>query len=239
MFFLLHLIFYSLTKHKRSHFYCGLIQKRDICIVLNSRHFYCGVTDQKLGGCDNVVEFGHMFPADIEPDTASALIKHVTDALTAIGYSNGVAHVEVRLTPQGWRLIEINPRIGGNYISKLVESVTGISPLTQMIQIALGEAPAIPGKNHDLKRPQSAAVAYVLPSQPGFLSGHDGRQEMECLPGILQYHLGPAGKVVSPPDDNDCYLGYVICVDSEGLGAGRMASKALSFLKPQIDETSL
>ena len=205
------------------------------CCSFGGKVHVLGITDKKLGGRDGVVESGHMFPADISRQDAVGIEKHVTDALEAVGYVNGVAHVEVRLTPRGPRIVEINPRIGGNYISDLVERVTGVSPLTQMVQVALGESPDLPGSIPPAKRPESAAVAFVLPSGPGILAGYDGRNQTERSPGVVDCVLAPVGKKASAPEDNDCYLGHVICVDPNGLRAGEMADTALSHLKPRID----
>jgi argininosuccinate lyase len=190
-----------------------------------------GITDKKLGGRDEVVETGHMFPADISENDARRLEQHVTEALKAIDYTDGVAHVEVRLTPQGPRIIEINPRIGGNYISELVERVKGVNPLTQMVQIALGEEPDCLDKNTGVK---SAAVAFIIPKSTGTLTGFQGEVEMASSPGVVRYSLSPVGASVINPNDNDCYLGYILTEDHEGLRAGEMASQALDRLIPAI-----
>jgi argininosuccinate lyase len=201
------------------------------CCACKGRVQILGITDKKLGGRDGVVETGHMFPADISKDDARRLEEHVTEALKAIEYNNGVAHVEVRLTPQGPRIIEINPRIGGNYISELVERVKGVNPLEQMVQIALGEEPDCRDKNTGVK---SAAVAFIVPRSAGTLTGFQGEAEMASSPGVVRYSLSPVGTKVIDPNDNDCYLGYVLTEDHEGLKAGKMASRAIEILVPSV-----
>jgi argininosuccinate lyase len=201
------------------------------CCAYKGKVRILGITDKKLGGRDGVVETGHMFPADILEDDARRLEDHVTKALKAIEYTDGVAHVEARLTPQGPRIIEINPRIGGNYISELVERVRGVNPLTQMVQIALGEEPDCQDKNTGIK---SAAVAFVVPTSTGTLTGFQGEAELASSPGVVRYSLSPAGTKVIDPNDNDCYLGYVLTEDREGSRAGKMASKAVELLIPSI-----
>lgn len=190
-----------------------------------------GITDKKLGGRDGVVETGHMFPADIPSDDAQALASLAKDALKAIGYTDGVAHIEARLTPKGPRIIEINPRIGGNYISELVERVKGVSPLTQMVQLALGEEPDRESESGDVR---SAAVAFVIPKAEGALVGYEGEAEMAASPGVVRYSLSPVGTSASSPNDNDCYLGYVLTEDRRGKNAGWMASVARKHLCPII-----
>jgi argininosuccinate lyase len=172
-----------------------------------------------------------MFPADISESEAQSIRHHVTEALEAIDYTDGSAHVEVRLTPQGPRIIEINPRIGGNYISELVERVKGVNPLTQMVQIALGEEPDSADKNTGVK---SAAVAFLVPKSAGKLIGFRNESGMAKSPGVVRHSLSEIGTLVADPNDNDCYLGYVITEDREGLKAGNMASGALELLTPLV-----
>jgi argininosuccinate lyase len=202
----------------------------ECCAYKGSIHVL-GITDKKLGGRDGVVETGHMFPADIPESDARSLEHCVTEALKAIDYTDGVAHAETRLTPRGPRIVEINPRVGGNYISELVERVKGVSPLTQMVQIALGEEPDCLDKNTGVK---SAAVEFIIPKDIGTLIGFQGESEMAKSPGVARYSLSPAGTDVGSPDDNDCYLGYVLTEDREGLNAGKLASGALKLLTPSV-----
>lgn len=201
------------------------------CCAYKGHIHILGITDKKLSGRDNVVEAGHMFPADVPVESEQALRQHVTEALKAIGYSYGVAHVEARLTPAGPRIIEINPRIGGNYISELIERVTGVSPLSQMIQVALGEKPEFDGAG---TRAQSAAVAFCIPEKSGTLVSFSGQAQMSSSPGVVRHSLISAGSTVSDPQDNDCYLGYVVTEDYQGKNAGAMAASALEYLKPMM-----
>lgn len=202
------------------------------CAVRNGRVHVLGMTDKQLGGRCTVVEAGHMFPARIPEETERCAADFVEAALLGIGYDNGVAHVEFRVTPKGPRIIEINPRIGGNYISELVERVTGVSPLTQMVQLAIGEAPDLAAEGTE--RPRSAAVAFVLPERAGILSGWDGEEDMASSPGVVRSFLAPAGTAATNPDDNDCYLGYVIAQDMHARNAGDLASRAVRALRPRI-----
>jgi biotin carboxylase len=203
------------------------------CCAYKGNIHVLGITDKNLGGRDGVVETGHMFPADISESDARNLVRFMAEALRAIDYTDGVAHAEVRLTPHGPRVIEINPRIGGNYISELVERVKGVNPLTQMIQIALGEEPDCLDKNTGVK---SAAVRFIIPKSPGTLLGFHGESETAKSPGVVRYSLSPAGTKVKTPDDNDCYLGYVLTEDREGLRAGKLASEAVNLLTPRISD---
>lgn len=201
------------------------------CCARRGDVFLSGITDKRLGGEGGFVERGHMFPADLPAESARAIGVHAAEALSAMGYVEGTAHVEIRMTPSGPRVIEMNPRIGGNYISELVERVTGLSPLTQMVEVALGEEPR---EAVEAERPKSAAVAFLLPSSEGTLVGFRGEAEAKASPGVVRCSLAAPGTEALRPDDNDCYLGHVLAEDREGPGAGRMAEEALSRLTALI-----
>lgn len=107
------------------------------------KHFVVQLTDKQSSGAPHFVELGHHQPARLTPDTEQRIRTLVPELLTAVGYTTGAAHIELKITPEGEvALIEINPRGGGDHISsRLVELSTGYDYLQGMIQAALGELP--------------------------------------------------------------------------------------------------
>ena len=70
-------------------------------------------------------------------------------AIRALGIERGVTHVEVKLTPDGPRLIEVNGRMGG-YVGALLRRATGFDLLCAALLSALSlpvpiPEPAFPG----------------------------------------------------------------------------------------------
>ena len=64
--------------------------------------------------------------------------------MNSIGINHGPAHVEIMLTDQGPKMIELGARMGGDCITThLVPLSTGIDMVKATIQIALGECPSI------------------------------------------------------------------------------------------------
>jgi hypothetical protein len=59
-------------------------------------------------------------------------------AIAAVGATTGCFHTEVKLTPAGPRIIEINGRVGGS-IPELMALATGQSLLEIACRVALGE----------------------------------------------------------------------------------------------------
>ena len=108
-------------------------------ISFNGQHYIIQITDKDSSGPPHFVELGHHQPSSI-PDKNKKIIYHlIPKILTAIGYINGAAHIEVKLSDKGLYLIEVNPRGGGDLISnKLVELSTGYDYILAMIQVATG-----------------------------------------------------------------------------------------------------
>lgn len=68
-----------------------------------------GVTDKSVGGAPAFIETGHMFPAELAAADAGAAAETAVRALKALGLDGVVAHTEIKLTPGGPRVVEVNP----------------------------------------------------------------------------------------------------------------------------------
>ena len=186
-----------------------------------------GVTDKSVSCSPCFVETGHMFPAALDQRRVEECAVFVQNLLSAVGYRHGFAHTEVKLTPQGPRLIEVNPRWGGNYIADLIQRVTGFNVLQAAVHLATGERPEYTN-NHD-SAIKSAAVSFLLPPREGTIQAVHGLDQLESSPGVERFEFKPlVGHKVKPLQDNEGYLGYVIAADEEGLNARNLAEMALS-----------
>ncbi|MGW3228658.1 ATP-binding protein [Kitasatospora sp. NPDC001095] len=99
------------------------------------------VTRKRLGPAPYFEETGHSVEAG---DPLLALVgPTAVQALDAVGFANGISHVEMRLTDGGNtpRLIEVNGRLAGDLIPHLVREATGIDLPLAAADIALGLQP--------------------------------------------------------------------------------------------------
>jgi biotin carboxylase len=192
-----------------------------------------GITDKSLTAPPAYVESGHQFPADLDDDTAAAAAGLVRAALVAIGWTHGVAHTEVMLTADGPRIVEINPRQGGNHIFELVQLVTGRSTLDALADLALGTAPvaATPGADG---LAASAAVQFVMAPRDGRLVGLRGVDALGGDPAVVRWSLPALPLDARRPRDNEVYLGHVVAVDGTGRGARAHAERAVAGLRLEL-----
>lgn len=185
-----------------------------------------GITDKSVTGFPFFIENGHMFPADLDSALADATIELVIRALQVVGYDHGISHTEVKLTADGPRIVEINPRPAGNYIVELVQRVTGIDLLGALIDLAIGQRPNLTPSETGIT---SAAIQFIVPPCDGYISNVSGTDQLNNDPNIVRWELEPVVNThVSAPIDNACYLGHVVTVDRSGREARRRAEQALS-----------
>lgn len=196
-----------------------------------------GVTDKSVTGTPYFIENGHMFPAQLDAGTRAEVTQFVRDALKAAGFDHGIAHTEVKITAEGPRIVEINPRTAGNYIVELIERVTGVNLLHAFVDLALNVKPSVTAKDCGIA---SAAVMFLVPPRSGTITQIQGIESLEADKHIVRYKLeNCAGKYIAPPIDNACYLGHVIAQDAKDLNARVYAEEALNRIILSFDDKGL
>ncbi|MFI9079664.1 ATP-grasp domain-containing protein [Streptomyces sioyaensis] len=190
-----------------------------------------GVTDKSVGGAPAFVETGHMFPAEIPADDAAAAGETARRAIAALGLDGVVAHTEIKLTPDGPRLVEVNPRPAGNRITELVRHVTGIDLAAAAVDVALGQRPDLRTRDTGLR---SAAIGFLVPRTAGVLAGIDGGDLVRQEQDVLDVHLAEPGQAVKEAGSNNAYLGHVMAGDADGPAARRRVEALLSGLRPRV-----
>jgi biotin carboxylase len=194
-----------------------------------------GVTDKSVVGEDCFVETGHMFPAALPEELVAELAALACAAVAAVGLTDCVSHLEVKLTSAGPRIVELNPRPGGNRISELIRRVSGIDLVLIHAQLAAGESPDLDPKETGL---QSAAVQMVLPPGAGTITEV---RATACLdrPEVVEIVLPQTGARAQAPHDNNCYVGRVMVVDATGDGARDLAEQLVDGLEVVVEADPL
>ncbi|MET9363825.1 ATP-grasp domain-containing protein [Streptomyces sp. NPDC006632] len=82
-------------------------------------------------------ETGHILPAPLAPPLAADVIGLEQRAIRALGVWHGVTHTEVKLTPDGPRIIEVNGRLGG-HVAEIVQRGLGYDLVAAALCGALG-----------------------------------------------------------------------------------------------------
>jgi hypothetical protein len=83
-------------------------------------------------------ETGFFIPAELPQAQLDAVLELATAALRALEVSNGDCHTEIKLTPDGPRVIEVNGRLGGG-IPEMLSQASGVPLFELSMRAALGE----------------------------------------------------------------------------------------------------
>jgi hypothetical protein len=81
---------------------------------------------------------GCFLPSHVDAATGQALFEAAEAAIRALGITDGFANVDVKLTPDGPRVVEVNGRLGGN-VDVLMELAGAPSILPLVFKLALGQ----------------------------------------------------------------------------------------------------
>ena len=109
-------------------------------ISFHGKHTVIQVTDKDSSSFPHFVELGHHQPANISDDLRHKIEIVIPRLLSAMGYTDGASHVEVKYKGNDIYLIEANLRGGGDDISnRLVSMSSGVDYLKCMIDVALNQ----------------------------------------------------------------------------------------------------
>jgi len=128
-------------------------------------------------------ETGNFQPSNISPEDRRLVTQAAEQAIAALGADIGVFHTEVKLTPAGCRILEVNGRLGGGGIARIASAVTGRSLYNAAGRIALGEEVDVSGSEFS-----GVGFYYVLQPPIGArtLLALDGLDAVRHFPGVLE-----------------------------------------------------
>lgn len=186
-----------------------------------------GITQKYLGSPPFFVEVGHDYPATLPADIVDAMREAALRALDALGLGWGPAHIELRLTEEGVRIIEINPRLAGGFIPELVRLSSGINLITETIRASVGRAPELQRSRHAY-----ALIRFFLPAQEGILEHVEGLEEAAAMPCVLdvQSYRPPGGEVRLRGDFRD-RIGHIIASDDSPALAREAVESSLKKIR--------
>lgn len=183
------------------------------------------VTDKLTTGAPHFVEMGHSQPSRLGEEKVVAIRDLAVRAVKSIGIHHGPAHVEIMMTEDGPKMIELGARMGGDCIAThLVPLSTGIDMVKASIQAALGEKPDLkPG----VKR--GSAIRY-LKEQHGTIQSVSGVEEARKMKGVREVFITKKiGDQVGEIGSSNDRIGAVIA-------QGMSAEEAIQFCRKAIEE---
>ncbi|APH05122.1 ATP-grasp domain-containing protein [Bacillus weihaiensis] len=197
-----------------------IIYERKISII--------AVIEQEFMNKNHFIITGYRFPAQLSNKLTEQLAIILSEIINKIGLVNGSCHFELRLSHGEWKLIEINPRISGGAMNKMIHYATGINLVKEILKVSLGERPTLEKtKNHFIY------THYLTVERRGQLLKIVGKDKASQHSGVREVLLKPRkGSILTPPKSMGDRYGYVIASGHSSEEAKKnaiQASKEIRF----------
>jgi len=185
------------------------------------------VTDKLTTGSPHFVETGHTQPSGLSARDLGLVTMLAAQAVRAIGVSNGAAHVEIMVTREGPKIIELGARLGGDYItSHLVPLSTGVDMVGACIRLALGETSVV----RQTMRKGSAIRYFSAPL--GKLRCVGGLDRARAIPGVVEVAFSrQVGEYVGDIANSSDRVGHVIAQAQTSGAAVEACRRAIDLIR--------
>ncbi|HZG36271.1 MAG TPA: hypothetical protein VEY87_10530 [Gaiellaceae bacterium] len=177
------------------------------------------------------VALAHAWPsARVAESRAAAAAAEA--AAVAVGVRNGPTYTQLRLGPDGPRVIELAARLGGGHDAELVELATGV-PLNDLaLDFALTGTARVETPR-GFRAPGGACVVFLVPPE-GTLRAVEGLEEARAVEGVadVRVYRSP-GHVFGPFRAGSDRAGAVLATGTsrdEALERARRAAAAIRFV---------
>lgn len=164
-------------------------------LVHNGKIEIVGVIEQEISNEHVFIVVGYNFPARLNQENYASLINNVEEIIQQLHLTNGSCHLEMRLVQGAWKLIEINPRMSGGAMNRIIEEGTGINLVKEILKMNVGEHPFL------LKtRNQHVYARYVTIRTNGRLLEVTGVEQAWAHKGVKYVFVKPVeGKIITVP----------------------------------------
>ena len=197
-------------------------------LIVDGRPYVLQITDKITSGEPNFFEVGHSQPSNLPADVKLQVSELASKAVLAVGLDNTPAHVEVMVTENGPKMVELGARLGGDCITTYLAdtSVAGVNMAQAAIELALGGKPDV---SHYHDSGVCVGIRFI-PAREGTLKEIRGLDEAEKMSDVVKINItGKIGVHYSKATDNTARLGHVIC-------RGKTTAEALEQCARVIDK---
>lgn len=196
------------------------------------KHVVVACTDKLTTEEEGFLELGHSMPAQLGPATRAEVVALTGKLLDVVKYTDGPSHTEMKLTPQGPRIIEGHDRMGGDHINELVRLAYGVDMVSTVFAWACGliepfEPPAALG---------GSAIRFFIPPA-GTLRSVRGLDELRAQPDVveLDWTVPVGGTIPRTRDNNNGRPGYVLVQGPDAPSAAAAAARYAQSVEVVVD----
>ena len=187
------------------------------------------ITDKKVTEIPFFVETGHTEPSRLSAEMQEDIKRVAVGAIQALHLHNGPTHTEIKVTPDGARLVEIAARLGGDFItSRLVPLSTGIDMIDCCISQTIGEPV------HWQRTQNCGSAIRFIQAGAGRITDISGTEEAGNMPGVTEVCLyKKTGDMAAPLESSGDRLGHVIATGADADEAEKNCEAALDRIRIQ------
>lgn len=165
----------------------GEMYSVDAYVTSRGKIYFCPFVHVKTGrsvGFDDFFGYMQMTPSTLKKNTINSAESVAKEAIHALGLRSTTAHVELmRTTDDGWKIVEVGPRIGG-FRSALYEKSYGFDHGLNDILIRIPKKPIL---NKKVKG-YSAAMKF-FPKTEGILTQLKGIKRIENIKSVQSINV--------------------------------------------------
>ncbi|MEO5874865.1 MAG: ATP-grasp domain-containing protein [Streptosporangiaceae bacterium] len=175
----------------------------------------------------------HLCPSRLSETLRLEAAENAARICAALDLHDGPANLDFVVTPEGRvNFVELNARLGGNGIPRLLKAAYGVDLVAALISLVLGE-PA------DLRPTHQAHAALTLLGSPltgtGTVTGFGGVEAARAVPGIAELELFvQPGDLVRPFTQAGHKIGNLLAAGGSRAETERSTREALRLLRPVI-----
>ncbi|MCG7334417.1 ATP-grasp domain-containing protein [Sporosarcina sp. ACRSM] len=170
---------------------------------------------------------GYAVKLDVKDEFYQKLVQAVESIIKELKISNAACHLECRFVNGEWKLIEMNPRIAGGAMNRMIEEAFGIHLVGETIKLYLGIEPDLTRKFE-----KSIYTRYIIIGSCGYLLKVIGEQKAKAQPGVKEVSIKPGkGTIMMPALSMGHRYGYVIASGDTPEEAKTNAVNAANHIK--------
>jgi len=206
----------------------------DILLQNGKVKFYCISDNFNKSREKFFVDSGQSLPSSLPVGQQDALINMAEEILEKLGILNGCIHFEAKYGEKGPYPIEVNMRMGGDYVYSYVKSAWRVDLVEASVHIALG----IYVKYEKPENPYQYIVGWDLqPDASGMLTALEISPELKKKSYLEEIYITQeVGDAILRPPEGYNSLGWLTVSGNNLLDAKDNLQEALSFIHYKVVE---
>ncbi|CAI8881924.1 Biotin carboxylase [Pseudomonas sp. IT-P253] len=178
-------------------------------LTIDSQHRVLAVTNKQLYKTSLAEEQHIISPDNLDSVTFNELSRYCERLLTAINQTHGPCHIEVTIADGKFHLIEVNNRVGGDYIGLLVELTTGVDLFRETLRFHSHEVESDTTDTQLTRYEFAGSHLFYEPLNPDLIRNY--MQEVD----IIRLVMGEANPLLDRPHTNDDKVGLVVIASND------------------------